>query len=381
MATVFRSPIINPRAFIRRVGGFVAPNLLLTTLAVAAVAMPFDSSHLFNARKPYVVLKVEAPRANLLQTTLAVAPVALPFKQDNLKNKFNLLEFQASQASNLLQTTLAGTPAAVPFVQVSWQKPLNIIDPPALVQPSNLLLTTLSGAPVINYGVRPDIQKLTTTALVEFFEIDLLPIGVNEQYYFHNDVNELGNDVTWQGQVYTRFPIEADGFEWNGTGTQPRPTVRVGNITGLLGALARENEDLVGVKFTRKRTFLKYLDAVNFASGNPTADANVHFTDEVWYVDRKSSENRVFVAWELASAGDLTNVLLPRRQCIQNTCTWRYRSAECGYSGGAVADINDQSTTVLALDACGKRLSSCNLRFPTPAEKPFGGFPAVGLIR
>jgi lambda family phage minor tail protein L len=231
----------------------------------------------------------------------------------------------------------------------------------------------------VEYGISLDIQKFSPGALVEFFEIDLSPIGVDAQYYFHNDVNELGSDVVWQGQVYTRFPIEADGFEWNGTGAQPRPKVRVGNITGLLGALARENEDLVGVKFIRKRTFLKYLDAVNFASGNPTADANVHFTDEVWYVDRKASENRVFVEWELTSAGDLTGVMLPRRQCIQNTCTWRYRSAECGYSGPAVADINDVPTTNINLDACGKRLSSCNFRYPD--EKPFGGFPAVGLIR
>ncbi len=229
--------------------------------------------------------------------------------------------------------------------------------------------------------IKSDIQSLVTTALVELFEIDLTPIGVAENYFFHNDLNQIGNDVVWQGQVYTRFPIEADGFEWVGSGTQPRPRVRVGNITGLLGALSRENQDLVGAKFTRRRTFLKYLDAVNFASGNPTADANVHFNDEIWFIDRKSSENKVFVEWELASAGDLTNVLLPRRQCIQNTCTWKYRSAECGYTGGAVADINDQPTTVLALDACGKRLSSCALRFPLPAEKPFGGFPAVGLMR
>jgi lambda family phage minor tail protein L len=73
--------------------------------------------------------------------------------------------------------------------------------------------------------------------------------------------------------------------------------------------------------------------------------------------------------------------MLPRRQVVQNVCAWRYRSAECGYTGGAVADINDQPTTDPARDQCGKRLASCKLRFGQYAELPFGGFPAAGLIR
>lgn len=229
--------------------------------------------------------------------------------------------------------------------------------------------------------IASDIQKASLPALLDFYEIDLEPIGVDEQYYFHNGINGLGTDVTWQSQVYTRFPIDAEGFEKSGSGSQPRPLIKVGNITGIISALARENEDLIGAKVTRKRTFLKYLDAVNFSGGNPTADPDVHAPDEIWFVDRKSSENAVYVEWELRSGGDLTNVFLPKRQCVQNVCTWRYRSAECSYSGAAVADINDLPTDSLAFDVCGKRLSSCKLRFPAPAELPFGGFPAIGLLR
>lgn len=73
--------------------------------------------------------------------------------------------------------------------------------------------------------------------------------------------------------------------------------------------------------------------------------------------------------------------MLPRRQCVQNVCPWQYRSAECGYTGGAVADKNDQATTDVAQDRCGKRLTSCRLRFGAFAELPFGGFPGCGLVR
>lgn len=230
--------------------------------------------------------------------------------------------------------------------------------------------------------IASDVQKLEAGAIVELYVIDLNPIGINEIYYFHSGVNQLSQDVTWQGVAYTRFPIEATGFEWGGAGSLPRPRLRVANITGLIDALARDNDDLIGAKFIRKRTFLKYLDAINFEGGiNPTADPNLHFDDEVWFIDRKSTVNKIYIDWELSAAYDLTGVQLPRRQVIANVCTWQYRSAECGYAGDPVADINDEPTTLSSKDQCGKRLNSCKLRFGQYGELPFGGFPISGLIR
>lgn len=226
--------------------------------------------------------------------------------------------------------------------------------------------------------IREDIQKLEPGAIVEMFDVH---VGV-DVFRFHSGTNQLGGDLVWQGNEYLRFPIEADGFEWKGSGTLPRPKLRVANVTGLVGALVRENNDLVGCKVVRRRTFARYLDAVNFPGGvNPAADPNAAFPDEVYFIDRKATENAVVLEFELAAAMDVHGVLLPRRQVIQNVCTWRYRSPECGYAGGAVADINDAATSDMAADQCGKRLASCKLRFGDYAELPFGGFPAAGLIR
>src|SRR6185436_7754424 len=38
-------------------------------------------------------------------------------------------------------------------------------------------------------------------------------------------------------------------------------------------------------------------------------------------------------------------VMLPRRQIIQNICTWRYRGSECGYTGAPLWDGNDSEFT------------------------------------
>jgi lambda family phage minor tail protein L len=42
----------------------------------------------------------------------------------------------------------------------------------------------------------------------------------------------------------------------------------VANVTGSIAALILSYQDLVGAKITRKRTLVKYLDGVNFASGS-----------------------------------------------------------------------------------------------------------------
>jgi lambda family phage minor tail protein L len=48
---------------------------------------------------------------------------------------------------------------------------------------------------------------------------------------------------------------------------QPRPTIKIANADGVIGTLSRANDDLVKVKVIRRRTFVKYLDAVNFTGG------------------------------------------------------------------------------------------------------------------
>lgn len=228
--------------------------------------------------------------------------------------------------------------------------------------------------------ITSDVQKLEPGALVDLFELDLAAIG-GGKLYFHPGRNEVGTDIVWQERTYTAFPIKAEGFEATGNGRMPRPTVRIANVTGLISSLLQDFDDLIGCKITRRRTLAKYLDASNFPGGtNPTANPNQEFPPEVWFIDRKVSETRMVIEFELAASWDVQGVLLPRRQCIANTCTWLYRSVDCGYVGGPVADGMDNPTADPQLDSCGKRLSSCKLRFGEHAVLPFGAFIAVGIV-
>jgi len=230
-------------------------------------------------------------------------------------------------------------------------------------------------------AIAADLYRLNAGQMVELFELDATALG-GSVTRLHNGTNALGADVVWQGVTYVRFPLQAQGFEFSGRGQLPRPTITVANVTGSIGALVRAYDDLVGAKLTRRRTLLKYLDAVNFAGGvNPSADPSAALPDDVYYIDRKVSENKYQIEFELAASFDVSGVQLPRRAIVQNVCPWRYRGAECGYTGTSYFDTNDAAVGSLALDVCGKRISSCQARFGATAELPFGGFPAAGLTR
>lgn len=228
-------------------------------------------------------------------------------------------------------------------------------------------------------AIQSEIQSLSPSSLVELFTLDLTLQG-GPILYFHAGTNGLSSDLVWASQTYTRFPITAEGFKQSMTGAQPRPTLTASNIQGSLAAMARSYGGFAGCKLTRTRTFARFLDAVNFPSGNPQADPTQHLPLEVWYIDRKSNEDGQSIQFELASNLDLVSIRLPRRQFIQNCCTWLYRGADCGYTGGPVADAAGNPTADSTVDACGKQLSDCKLRFGAQAILPFGGFPGCGLV-
>lgn len=232
-------------------------------------------------------------------------------------------------------------------------------------------------------NIAQEIKLSATSAIIDLYEIDLSVIGVtgtDSLFRLHDGTSSQGN-IVWQGNTYLPFPIEVSGYELTSKGTLPRPRFKISNIGGVVGALSYQYNELVGAKVTRKRTFKKFLDAVNFPEGNINADPQAAFDDEVYYIDRKSNENYMFIEYELSTSWDLMGVQVPRRQIIQNVCTWKYRGEGCGYTGTIYFDAMDNSVNNPAEDVCGKRFTSCVKRFPsTYQDKPFGGFPAVGLI-
>lgn len=230
-----------------------------------------------------------------------------------------------------------------------------------------------------------DIQTLQPGEYVELFVLDARPItggGAGDILRFHG-YTQIG-PIWWQGQQYDPWPIQADGFKLDPE--QPAmPTLQAGNVGGRMTALCLAYQDLVGARLTRRRTLGKYLDAANFPGGNPTADPDQEIPPELWFIERRSAEDKTQVTWELASPMDFGGKQLPGRQIIANVCSWLaiggYRGPYCGYTGPAVALADDTPTDDPELDRCGGRLTSCRLRFGQTGELSYGSFPAATLIK
>jgi lambda family phage minor tail protein L len=173
-----------------------------------------------------------------------------------------------------------------------------------------------------------ELQSLGNKSIIELYSVTLFSDlhGQSSVTRFHSGVNMNSNaSIVWQGNTYSRFPAIADGFEFSGQGTLPRPTLVVSNILGTISALMQTVNattpfnDLQGAKFIRHRTMAQFLDAVNFPNNiNPfgTPSTSTELPQEIYYINQKTLENREQIIFELVSALDLQGVRFPKRQVL-----------------------------------------------------------------
>ena len=185
-----------------------------------------------------------------------------------------------------------------------------------------------------------ELQKLNPSARIELFVMELVeglhyatgnPSNVPTTYRFHAGSNMNSNaEIIWQGNTYQRFPITFEGAEFTGKGQVPRPTLTVANLGGITRSgsvitvtdlmiivnLTTPHNDLADAKITRITTHASELDAANFPSNNNpfgTPSSN-ELPQEIFFSDRKTSESRELVQFELVGALDQANKKIPKRQ-------------------------------------------------------------------
>ncbi|NIF20573.1 phage minor tail protein L [Candidatus Pantoea multigeneris] len=237
-----------------------------------------------------------------------------------------------------------------------------------------------------------DLQQLEAGQLIQLIEVDGTEFGMPDVLRFHAYnlptegwaafAQENLPAIIWQGNQYDPHPYELKSVELSSTGSQPTPTLSVGDIGGYVSALCLQYDDLVKAKVRIRTTMAKYLDAANWTSGNPTASPTEERV-QLFYVNAKSTETRIQVDFELCSPFDVQSLQLPSRQ-ITPVCTWCmrgwYRSGTgCDYAGSNYFLKDGTETDNPALDVCGGRLSDCKSRFGSDQPLPFGGFPAANL--
>lgn len=198
----------------------------------------------------------------------------------------------------------------------------------------------------INQDFARAIFDVEPTALLELFTLYYdYQNDSQAQINFHGGTNGIGGPIIFDGQEYLPIPLESDGFNLLGDQRLPRPVLKVSNAGLYISSLLRRYEDLNGAKVVRKRTFLKFIDDVNFPNDtNPwgSANPNARMPDDKYFISRKTSENKLSVEFELVSSLELENIEIPARKISSRYCTWIYRGFGCRYGYNKTVEKHDR---------------------------------------
>ena len=88
----------------------------------------------------------------------------------------------------------------------------------------------------------------------------------------------------------------------------PNPQITISNVSLLPTSLANNYKDLLGTQIIRTQVLAKHLDK----GSDP--NINAKWPDETWFVQRKVTENKLFITWELSTPFDLDGVTIPKRR-------------------------------------------------------------------
>jgi len=142
-----------------------------------------------------------------------------------------------------------------------------------------------------------------------------------EDYDGSNDLYLAGydEDVIYNGVTYTRFPITHEFVGENNQGQIDQVKVRLANVSRLI-QLYLEQYDFRGRKVIIRTVWADQL-------ADPDA-----YIDDIFYVDNYTADQNN-VEFTLTSKFDVLGMDLPARRYARNYCSWKFKSAECGYMG------------------------------------------------
>ncbi|MBO3459945.1 phage minor tail protein L [Aetokthonos hydrillicola Thurmond2011] len=219
------------------------------------------------------------------------------------------------------------------------------------------------------------ITSLNPDSPIELFEISGWNlVTLSQTLYICNFTNVIFNGITYQA-----IGCESEGFDLIGQGPIPTPQLTVSNIGRVISDLlynckTNANYRLEGSTVLRRVTQKQFLD------GQQNANAAIkELPQQQYIIEQMVEETYLAVKFRLGSPFDVEGVTLPARPLLRS-CSWRYRSTECGWTGGMFT-LNNQATANPVLDQCAKSLPACECRFGQYTDLPFGGAPGLNTYR
>jgi lambda family phage minor tail protein L len=157
---------------------------------------------------------------------------------------------------------------------------------------------------------------------------------------------EYDQNVTFDGQVYSAFPITHEFIEANSTGQISQIKLKVANVNRFIQAYI-EAYDFRGKQVDIIMVFADKLD---------DAAAKVM---ETLYIDSYSCNEKT-VEFSLTSKIDVIDLPIPSGKYLRTHCRWVFKGTECAYAG--------------AEGECNRTFQRCK---ELANQERFGGFPSI----
>jgi len=164
-----------------------------------------------------------------------------------------------------------------------------------------------------------EANKLNPDTYLELFDFDasvILDKNGNPgtiSYYTNTPTGGNMSPITWKGNNYYPLPFELRNVDNRGDGTAPnRPTISISNVNQFLLAAILSLGDLIGMRITRWRTFLRYTD------NGSTPNSLMHYPTDEWIITKKMAHNNTGIQFEMSNPLDRPGLRLPRKQILKD---------------------------------------------------------------
>src|SRR5690606_36019479 len=138
-------------------------------------------------------------------------------------------------------------------------------------------------------------QSLAPDTIVSLFTFDTSSIG-GPILPFVEGRRVDGQSIYYGGTKYEAIDIEFDGLETSGSGAFPQPEVKIANTDGIIQSVVNAYGEPLGCTLYRIRTYARFLD------NGDTPDTAAYYGPDVFRVERRVSENPVYLHFELSAA-------------------------------------------------------------------------------
>lgn len=200
---------------------------------------------------------------------------------------------------------------------------------------------------ILSNVAKEEKNKLNTDSI---FLITLeIEIPDTEEIIYIVNNNE---DIVWDGTTYLAFPFTLEEFSESATGEVSEFAIKVSNVNNIIGNIVK--------------TYDAYVKNNGFEPIKATISVvnNKNLTDPSPEIQHKTTLLKPTIAHEsvIFKLGGVNayNKTVHNRM-FRNSCRFKFKSVQCGYTGGA--------------SSCDKTYATCvNLN----NEYRYGGFPTIG---